>query len=264
MKWSVVNEKAIRADGSLFFPTRLSREFLEDARRTMGEILFANQYLNEIIPEGFAPFKKEWLKYMESIPSGCYKFIMIDPAISTEEGADYTGTSVVAAHESRDWYVPYMSRIRMNPTEIVDFVFKINEQFRPMAIGIEAVAYQKALLYMLDEEMRRRKVILPVTPIIPSPDRTKEMRIMSLIPRFQWGRIKIAKYLYDFENEYFHFPRSAHDDILDSLSHMEELVYYPDQAKGENRDPAPNSPEYEKWYIANKFKQRDKRDEEEG
>ena len=50
-KWSLVYERAELTDGTLFFPDRLSREFLDDAKRTMGSYFYANQYLNEVIPD---------------------------------------------------------------------------------------------------------------------------------------------------------------------------------------------------------------------
>ena len=49
MAWDYIIEKAIRDDGSLLFPQKLTHKFLEEAKRTMGSYLYANQYLNEVI-----------------------------------------------------------------------------------------------------------------------------------------------------------------------------------------------------------------------
>ena len=51
------------------------------------------------------------------------------------------------------------------------------------------------------------------------------------------------------EDEYLKFPRGTFVDILDALSSIEEIAYPPEKEKELNREPAPNSPEYEKWYI---------------
>lgn len=263
MKWSVVYKRAINPDGSLFFPERLSHQFLENAKRTMGSYLFANQYMNEIIPDGEQPFKKEWIRYYQHLPERKHTFAFIDPAISQTDNADFTALTVIDVDVDQNWYVRCAQRFKINPTQLVSLVFNVNNQFKPMCIGIEDVAYQKALLYMLDEEMRRRKIIAPVKGINPGTDKTKEMRILSLVPRFEWGRIFLAQGLTDFEMEMMLFPRGSHDDLLDSLAYMEQIIVYPSKEKTHGSSkPAPNSPEYEKWYIQNLHKQRANEDYE--
>lgn len=261
MDWSVVYLKAIQDDGTLLFPERLSREFLDNARKTMGSYIFANQYQNEIIPTGETPFRKEWLRYYKELPTNKFTFAFIDPAISTENTADYTGVVVVDVDAKRDRYLRIANRYRINPTQIVNLVFDIQKQYSPMCIGIEDVAYQKALLYMLDGEMRRRGVVLPVKGVRPPTDKSKEIKILGLVPHFEWGRILIAQGLHDFEMEYLQFPRAAHDDLLDALASLDEIIFYPTEEGKISRDPAPNSKDYERFFIANKLKAAAKRDE---
>lgn len=254
-EWDFIYEKAIKEDGSLFFPERLTKEFLESTRRTMGSFLFANQYQNEILPDGEQPFKKEWIRYYQKLPEVKYTFAFIDPAISQEQNADFTAAVVIDVGLDQNWYVKTAQRFKINPSEIVNLCFKIFDQFSPISIGIEDVAYQKALLYMLAEEMRRRNKVIPVTGINPGTDRTKEMRILSLVPRFEWGRILLAQGLHDLEMEMMQFPRGSHDDLLDALSQVERLVIYPTQKGNENGRPNPADPRFESWYIKHLVKQ---------
>lgn len=258
MKWSVIYEKAIKADGSLFFPERLTQEFLDGAKKTMGSYIFANQYQNEIIPDGDQVFKKSWLRFYSELPTKKHTFAFIDPALSQADTADFTGLTVVDVDVDGNWYLRNAQRFKINPTQIVELVFNVNQQFKPNVIGIEDVAYQKALLYMLSEEMRRHNVVLPVTGINPGTDKTKEMRILGLVPRFEWGRILMAQGLTDFEMEYLQFPRGSHDDLLDSLSQIEQIVYYP-QKQGEKLEQphSQHDPNYEKWYIQNLHRTRE-------
>ena len=253
MKWSLVYERAIRSDGSLFFPERLSHEFLDSARKTMGTYLFANQYQNEIMPIEAAPFKPQWIRYYDHLPSVVNCFAFIDPGISTKDGADYTGMVVVHVSPEGVWYVALAKRERLTPTQIVAKIFEMERVYKPMVIGIEDVAYQKALLYMIDEEMRRRGVVIPAKGIRPGTDRSKEQRILGLVPRFEWGRIFLQQGMHDFENEYSQFPRSSHDDIIDALAHIEQIAFVPTVKKEEIHEMAPNHPEYERHFIANRF-----------
>lgn len=256
MKWSVVYEKAIRDDGSLFFPERLTKEFLEETRRTMGSYLFANQYQNEVLPEGSQPLKKEWLRYYKTLPELKHTFGFIDPAISQDRNADFTGVVIVDVDVDKNWYLKYAHRFKITPTEIIDLIFRLHQQFQFNCIGIEDVAYQKALLYMMSEEMRRREKMIPVKGIHPGTQKTKETRIMSLVPRFEWGHILLTQGLHDFEMEYGQFPRGAHDDLLDPLSQLEQIIYYPQKASRKDEQPHPSDPNYERWYIANIHKKR--------
>lgn len=248
-KWEVVYKKAYNEDGSLFFPEKLSQEFLEGARKTMGSYLFANQYLNEIIPAEDQTFKKIWFKYHDELPKRLNNFVFVDPALSEADGSDFTGIVVVGVDWKKDWYVRYAQRHRLTPTQLIEFIFRINAQFSPNVIGIEEVAYQKALLYFLDEEMRRRNVLLPVTGVKQPHDKTKQTRILSLVPRFEWGHIFLNKGLTYLELELLQFPRGAHDDIIDSLASIEQIAFPPEKPKEFETKPHVNDPKYEKWYI---------------
>lgn len=250
MAWSMVYEKAIREDGSLLFPERLTKEFLDGARRTMGSYLFANQYQNEVIPDDKKTFKPDWLRYYKSIPAGTYRFGFIDPAIGQLKRHDYTGISVIDVDVDGVWYLRVACRIRLTPTQIVDKMFELCDTFQLKALGVETVAYQEALLYILSEKMRRDKKQIPVTGI-KRDKKSKQTRILGLVPRFEWGRLLVSQGMVDFEDEYGTFPRGAHDDILDSIASLEEIVFYPTKEK-EKPIEKPNSahdPNYERWAI---------------
>lgn len=250
MRWEVVYKRAYNDDGSLFFPEKLTHEFLESAKRIMGSYMFANQYLNDVIPADLQTFKKEWFRYHAEIPKKHTTFIFIDPALSEADTADYTGVVVVKVDVNKHWYVVYAQRHRVTPTQLIDLTFRLNAEFNPNIIGIEEVAYQKALLYFLDEEMRRRNILLPVTGVRPPTTKTKQARILSLVPRFEWGHLSLTQGLNDLELELLKFPRGSHDDLIDSLASI-EYIYYPPDAKEEPlaKPRSQTDPAYEKWYI---------------
>lgn len=251
--WSVVYEKAIREDGSYFFPERLDAEFLDKARRTLGSMLFANQYLNEVFPADDAKFKREWFRYYEALPTTpLLTFAFVDPAISAEDGADYTGICVVSVDADHNWYLRVAQRARLNPTQIVDKIFELQKTFGCSGVGVEAVAYQKALIHLIVERMHQTGAMVPLKEIKRGPDANKQMRIMRLIPRMEWGKFYHRREMTDFEKEVLQFPRSAHDDISDSVSSLEEIVFYPHK-EAVVYEPGPNSPEWEKRIIENYY-----------
>ena len=250
MKWKCLYRSVYNKDGSLFFEEKLTHEFLESAKRTMGSYLFSNQYLNEVIPPDMQTFKQEWFRYYAKIPDTTNTFIFIDPALSETDTADFTGIVVVKVDVNGEWYIPYAQRHRLTPTALIDFMFKLNEEWKPNIMGIEEVAYQKALLYFLDEEMRRRNILLPVKGIKPPTDRTKQARILSLVPRFEWGHLSLTQGLNDLELELLQFPRGSHDDLIDALASIEYIYFKPEQKEKLLAKPRSQvSPEYEAWYI---------------
>lgn len=247
VNWSLVYEKAIRKDGSLLFPERLTHEFLDQARRTMGSYIFANQYQNEIIPDGEQTFKKPWIRRYDSVPELHHTFAFIDPAISEADTADYTATTILKCDSARNWYVALSKRERINPSQIIDLMFDIHAQFKPMLIGFEDVAFQRAILHFAVEEQRRRGIHVPILGVKRSPDKSKEMRILGLVPRFEWGTLFLSGACQPLEDELATFPRGAHDDCLDSLASLEDIVSYPTK-RTVDEIPHPNDPGYESWY----------------
>lgn len=252
--WKVVYKKAIQPDGTLLFPERLSKEFLENARRKMGSILFANQYQNEIVPDEEKKFKKSWLRYIDGHgpPEWKFSFGFIDPAIGQKKNHDYTALTIIDVDHEGVWWLRVANRYRITPTEIIDLMFRVCEQYKLTCLGVESEAYQEALLYFVSEEMKRRQKTIPVTGI-KQGGVSKEVRILGLVPRFEWNRIKIERGLADFEDEYDSFPRAQHDDLMDSLASLEAIVSYPKkpEVNPNERPHSPNSPGYESWVIRN-------------
>lgn len=250
MSWDVFYRGAHNPDGSLFFPERLTEEFLVTAKKHMGSRFYANQYDNVVIDDSDKPFKKAWLKYYDEMPSKVYRYAFIDPAISQSDSADFTALVVVAVDTNQVWHLEHASRHKITPTEIINLIFQTCQRYSPMKIGVEDVAFQKVLVYMAYEEMSRRNIYLPLEGIKPPNDKTKQMKILGLTPRFEWGRILINRGLQDFEQEYTDYAgeRSKHDDLLDALSSVESLITYPTIDKEEIKDLTPNHPDYERMY----------------
>lgn len=214
----------------------------------MGSYIYANQYQNEIIPTDKQVFPRHWLRYYVELPPLVHTFAFIDPAISEEESADYTAFVVISVDAQENIYVRLAKRERCNPSRTISLMFELYERFKPQTIGIEDVAFQRSIIHFAQKEMKARKKLLPLTGVKRGPDKTKHMRIMGLVPRFEWGSLYLAQGLYDLETELAQYPRAAHDDLLDALSSCQDFMSNPiERLKSEN--VAPNHPDYERQYI---------------
>lgn len=256
----MIYERAIKDDGSLWFPERLTHEFLEQQRKLMGSYIFANQYQNEVIPLENRTFKLDWIKIFTACPQMTNTFCFIDPAIGQGSDHDFTGVVVVKVCSQNNWYVEFAQRYKITPTELVELVFKLSVQFKPMIIGIEDVAYQKALLYMVDSESRRRGIFVPIMGVRADNQKSKEMRILGLTPRFEFGRVFLKQGMNDLMDELLKFPRGKHDDLLDSLAYIDQIAVVPTNTRSTNVKLQPHQPGYEQQYIANLYKKTSQED----
>lgn len=260
-EWDVFYQKAILDDGRAFFPEKLPLEELERIRRTQGSYMFANQYLNQIIPDAERRFKKEWFRYYDHIPERRDTVAFIDPN-SMEADAqknvnhDFVGVCVVHGDCELRWYVEVARRVKLDPTALVNLVFDLNEQYKPRLIGVEDIFYQKMLMHLLWEEYKIRKRTnpnlspLPIVGVKPPNDKSKEKKIETvLVPRMEWGRIFFNQGMHDFEHELLTFPRGANDDIIDSVASCDEIMSYPQMERKPYVQPHPGTAEYEAQYI---------------
>lgn len=246
--WSIAYDKAIRPDGSLLFPEKLSKDYLARQRKIQGPYIFASQYQNEIVPSDEQDFKKEWLKYYTELPKIKHTFAMIDPAISLDQAACYTGLAIIDVDVNNDWFLKVARRVRIDATQTIELIFDINRLYKPQVIGVEIVAYQMAIMHFLKDAMQKRGITIPVHGVNRGPDKSKMMRIRSLVPRFENQGILIKPGLTEFEDEYTKFPRGTFVDILDALSSIEEFSYKPEPEKPLDKQPPPNHPDYERWF----------------
>lgn len=253
-RWEVVYKRARNPDGTLFFPEKLTEEFLQNVKESQGSYMYSNQYDNEVIPLDSQSFKKDWFKYYKELPEKLHYFAFIDPAISQADSADFTGCVVCGVDVDNNRYVVFARRYKITPTEIVKLIFDVNKKFKPKAFGLEEVAYQKSLLYFTAEEMKRRNETVPMVGVKPPTDKTKQMKILEMVPRFEWGHVYLSQGLSDLENELLTFPRGGHDDLIDALASMNTIIYPPAKDKPKNTRPHPNDPMYEAWVLREKQK----------
>ena len=238
--WVVKVYKAIQDDGeTVLWPNRWPMERLMARKRQVGSLIFECQFNND--PSGFegALFKESWLTYYDPsiMTPGFVKdlsFVMgVDPAISESPEADRTALVDVACDRRRgDIYVVDVWADRVDfPSQVEKIVERgrrrsiagVPGNMKIGKIGVESVAYQKALYSSLYREG------LPVVEVKHSK-RSKLERMLGLQPHFMNGRIRlpdpkvIRVNWYDkFMEEYLSYPRGRHDDILDALEIAVEI-----------------------------------------
>lgn len=233
-RFCVYAQQAEKSGGRLLFPERLTKEFLDSQRRSQGSAIYSMQYQNLPIDDETATFKFSQMRrieenFIEGKPINW--FLMIDPAISQESTADDTAFVVAGFDQFKNLYVRHITHGKFTPSEIVDTVFRLYEEYSPKQIGLETVAFQKTLQYALNDKMKERGWWLPLKEIKRKTTQSKEARIRGLQPYYEFGHVfhlNNCQGLDELEYQLIHFPKGRKDDIIDALADALDIGYPPD------------------------------------
>lgn len=217
---------------SSLWPEKFTLEELRKRLRADGWYQFSSQYQNDPIPAEDAKFRREWFKYYDETDvrgKALTKIMTVDPAISLEKDADYTAIVTCGVDEFSNVFLLDIWRGKVQPFELIAKIFEKAEFYHPNHIGIETVAYQKALSYSLREEMQKRRRYLPLTEIQPH-ERSKDLRIQGLQPLYENRKVfhqKDHPLNFYFETELVSFPRGKNDDMIDAFSYALDFIHPP-------------------------------------
>lgn len=165
----------------------------------------------EFKPEYFKSWKKEDIEY-----KNLRYTTTLDPAIAQTAKADNTVILTVAKEvDGPNWYRVREDAGKLTPKQMIDILFKHQSEFKS-EVGVEVVAFQKALKYMIDEEQRRREQYFTVHEL--RSNQAKELRIRGLLPLYQNGVIWHMPTDYEYEAEALTFPKGKHDDRIDAMA----------------------------------------------
>jgi predicted phage terminase large subunit-like protein len=211
----------------------IPRKELEDARRDMGELQFAQEHLAQFVTAGAGMFKPEWLEHRYEVmaenhyrlPGGetihadrTSRFAVVDLAVSTKTSADYTVIGAFYATSDRRILVREIDRRRLEGPDIVPAMHAMVERHRLSAIWVEKVAFQLSLI------QQARREGLPVRELVP--DKDKVARAMPATAACEGGHVLLPRtgpWIRDFVDEVVAFPVGAHDDQVDVLSYAVEV-----------------------------------------
>jgi predicted phage terminase large subunit-like protein len=173
----------------------------------------AQEYECQFIAAGATRVQRSWLRYEDRPPAGLNIALGIDLAISEKETADYTAGAVLGRDPAGSLHVLDVQRIRGSFSQQIEFIRQLAAKWRPAVVGIEDVAYQKALIQQLAAQTS-----LNVRGIKPISD--KVSRFAPLEARYELGQVYHIRGLpQEFEAELLSFPIGAHDDMVDSLAY---------------------------------------------
>lgn len=170
-------------------------------------------------------FKAEWLQFYVIIPQQITYFIGVDPTPPPSERAlasglkrkDYEVHSVVGVSKGA-YFLEHQEFNKGHEADwSIDTFFSLLQKYRPRAVGVEAVAYQRTLASLFRSEMQRRRTWF--TQIIELDDRRKKFyRISDELNKIASNRmLNVRKEHGIFIQQFVEYPGCQHDDHLESV-----------------------------------------------
>lgn len=167
----------IQESGRELWPSKWPHEKLQRRKADIdhgGQRAFAAEFMNEPQPSESPIFEREWFQQYEAdseafrkvLKDGVHTVITCDPAISRADGSDYTAIVTLSATLDKDpdiyLRVGGVKRAHWTLATTTSQIFNLYDEFQAAEIGVEAVAYQRALAdevrKMLDECHRHAHV----------------------------------------------------------------------------------------------------------
>ena len=217
-------------DGQSMWPSKWPTAEVQSERSKWALLGKTDIWYRERMCQSISPdsqkFKREYFRYYEKVPDrkSLNIYTTVDLAISQKANADCSAIVTVGVNGGGQWFVLDVEYGRYDPTTRMDAIFSAVSKWHPLSVGIEAVAYQSALLHFLEREMPKRGIFFRITPL--KAEKKKELRIDTLQPRFAVGSVWFkagAPWLDKIEEELLAYPNGAHDDVIDALAYIEQV-----------------------------------------
>ena len=207
---------------------------IEAAKKSMFSFAFRQEFMASFEAAGGELFKEQWIKFEEDEPDDGDYYIAIDLAGFEDEGAigvknkrlDNTAISVVKAGD-KGWYVKEIIYGRWDVKKTAKKIFDAVQKYEPNAVGIEKGIARQAVMPYLSDIMRRTQTFFRVDELSHGNKKKTDRVVWALQGRFENGYITLNKgeWNNEFLDQLFQFPNKlVHDDLVDSLSYIEQLA----------------------------------------
>jgi len=213
----------------------LPPEEIEASRKTMSSMSFRQEFEASFETGSGGIFKEDWFKVDDEPKEGNY-VIAVDPAgyeaIEKERNLkrsrlDETAIAIVKIDRDK-WWVKDIMHGRWNIKDTAKKILKSAILVEATTVGIETGALRNAILPYLEDEMRTEGQWVSIAELRHGGKKKNDRITWALQGRMEHGQITFNpdKDWKAFTNQMMDFPnRLAHDDLLDSLSYIDQISF---------------------------------------
>ncbi len=210
-------------NGKSRWPTRWSDETLKAEKESFIRRGLYTLWMREmectLVTSAQMTFNIDNLKYWDVLPEGLECVVSIDPASSESKKADDNVVLAVGMKGLDVFVVAYHADQGVMPDACAAHFFDLVMLCNPVKGTVESVGYQKTLKWYIEQEMKKRRLFIPIDAIDDKRKKTDRI-IQALAGLVAYGHLhvhpsmtKLIQQLQDFDPLV-----EQHDDVIDALA----------------------------------------------
>lgn len=225
-EWVCLNLPAISDSGRALWPDQYDVEALEKIQRAIGARDWSALYQQRPAPEEGDYFKAEWLKTVAKMPARETMQIYggSDYAV-TSDGGDYTVHVVVGLDHEERMYLLDLWRGQAASDVWVERFCDLVKEWKPIGWAEEQGQIRSGVGPFLERRQRERSAFVHREQFPTRGD--KSVRAQSIRGRMALNGLYVpadAPWLADLRSELLSFPAGKHDDQVDALGLVGQLL----------------------------------------
>lgn len=205
------------------FPLAAIDKLEEDYREVGGQQDFAQEYMCQAEDPAVKAFTTDMIRVEPTVRTWHATWAMYDPARTVKTTSATTGVAVFSWINNR-LVVWETKGERWKPDEIIADMFRVDDQYQPITIGVERDGLEEFILQPLRQEQIRRAYAIPIRPMKAPKGKMDFIRGMQ--PFFKAGEVIFATEQPEARAQFLGFP-TGKIDIPNALAYA--LVLRPGQ-----------------------------------
>ncbi len=205
------------------FPVRDIRTIIRRFRRAGDMNGLTQEYLCRSMDDVGKTFQITDIPIDKPQPAFAPHYLVVDPARTRDRKNARTGYCV-GSYLGNTLSIPAAYGKHQLPSEIIAEIFALNEEFRPIYIGVERDGLEEWLNEPLRAGMLKRGIMLPLRPLRAARDKNKNEFIKGLQPFIAAHEIQVTNpaRCQDLLTELALFPQGT-NDVLNALAYFPQL-----------------------------------------
>lgn len=236
--WVVLNLPAISKDGKALWPEQYDIPALEKIKRALPPRDWSALYQQTPSPDSGDYFKRDWVKTFEvAPPRGVLNIYGASDYAVTADGGDYTVHVVVGVDAEERIYLLDMWRGQTASDAWVEAFCDLVLKWRPIGWAKETGQINSGVGPFLRKRMAERQAYVAIETFPTRGD--KAIRAQSIRGRVAMAGLFVPKgalWVTDLVSEMMSFPVGVHDDQVDALGLVGQIL---DRMSGNKNKPAP-------------------------
>lgn len=225
-RWEVVELPAINEAGDALWPDAYPIESLERIKRNSQARYWSALYQQRPAPEDGDYFKADWLRPYDTRPDvRTLRIYGASDYAVTADGGDFTVHAVVGLDPEGRMYLLDVWRKQASSDQWIESFCDLVREWKPMEWAEEQGQIRAGVGPFLDRRMRERSAYVYRRQFPTRGD--KAVRAQSIRARMALDGLYVprqAPWFADFRSELLSFPAGKHDDQVDALGLIGQLL----------------------------------------